>query len=140
MKFNALVVAAMVITSVSAGLPDKLPSGVENSGGRSMSVFPQGTSGNGPGPLQESDHTNKEPADDSGGDGIDEDSASDEELDGHEGLGDASNKVVVKSNPVCDSLISELKTLWNRFMTINSDARSEAITLKGPSTKKKTFL
>ncbi|KAH9252325.1 hypothetical protein BASA81_009778 [Batrachochytrium salamandrivorans] len=65
MKFNALVVAAMVITSVNAGLPDKLPSEVENSSGRSMSVFPPDSSGNGPGPFQESDNTNKEPADDS---------------------------------------------------------------------------
>ncbi|KAH9272327.1 hypothetical protein BASA83_005420 [Batrachochytrium salamandrivorans] len=88
MKFNALVVAAMVITSVNAGLPDKLPSEVENSGGRSMSVFSPDSSGNGLGPFQESEPTNKESADDSGGDGIGEDSASDEELDGHERRGD----------------------------------------------------
>ncbi|KAH6575280.1 hypothetical protein BASA62_001996 [Batrachochytrium salamandrivorans] len=62
MKFNALVVAAMVITSVNAGLPDKLPSGVENSGGRSMSVFPPDSSGNGLGQFPSIDHTNKEPA------------------------------------------------------------------------------
>ncbi|KAH6585151.1 hypothetical protein BASA60_000663 [Batrachochytrium salamandrivorans] len=64
MKFNALVVAAMVITSVNAGLPDKLPSEVENSGGRSMPVFPPDSSGNGPGKFRTIDPTDKESFDD----------------------------------------------------------------------------
>ncbi|KAH6577993.1 hypothetical protein BASA60_002638 [Batrachochytrium salamandrivorans] len=105
-----------------------------------MSVFPQGTSGNGPGKFQTIKPTNKGPANDSGGDGTGEDLASYRVPGSHGESGDAKGLGSVKSNPVCDSLISELKTLWNRFMTINSDARSEAITLKGPSTKKKTFL
>ncbi|KAH6562729.1 hypothetical protein BASA60_011014 [Batrachochytrium salamandrivorans] len=47
MKFNALVVAAMVIASVNAGGADELPSGDENSGGRSTTVVAEGSSGNG---------------------------------------------------------------------------------------------
>ncbi|KAH6593836.1 hypothetical protein BASA50_007062 [Batrachochytrium salamandrivorans] len=190
MKLNALVVAAMVITSVNAGLPDKLPSEVENSGGRSMSVFSPDSSGNGLGPFQESEPTNKESADDSGGDGIGEDLASypngahveeksggisggvdgydqlgdhnklnaderrvdderrgdDERQDGHGGrgsdggLGNLSDEVNFKKGPECNSLISELYRLWTRSININFDALSPAITLKGPSTKKKTFL
>ncbi|KAH6563559.1 hypothetical protein BASA50_008626 [Batrachochytrium salamandrivorans] len=41
MKFQALVVAAMVIASVNAGLPDKLPSEAENSSDESGSVSEQ---------------------------------------------------------------------------------------------------
>ncbi|KAH6564009.1 hypothetical protein BASA61_006296 [Batrachochytrium salamandrivorans] len=42
MRVNALVVAAMVITSVNAGLFGKTPSGVENNGGRSKPAAPLG--------------------------------------------------------------------------------------------------
>ncbi|KAH6572711.1 hypothetical protein BASA62_003250 [Batrachochytrium salamandrivorans] len=56
MKFNAFVVAAMVITSVNAGGSDKPSSGDENSGGRSKSVVPEGLMGDSSGSesLQES--------------------------------------------------------------------------------------
>ncbi|KAH9276285.1 hypothetical protein BASA83_000964 [Batrachochytrium salamandrivorans] len=66
MKFNALVVAAMVITSVNAvryeGLPsgyDELPSEAEYSGGRSTTVVTEGSSGNGQNPPQESEAARK---------------------------------------------------------------------------------
>ncbi|KAH9252324.1 hypothetical protein BASA83_005417 [Batrachochytrium salamandrivorans] len=176
MKFNALVVAAMVITSVNAGLPDKLPSKVENSGGRSMSVFPPDSSGNGLGPFQESDHTNKEPADDSddyyadntnenlasssngahveeksggisGGDGIGEDPArysnkayAKERSGAREIRIDVFDRVHFKSSPECTPFISELHRLWEKAMDITYDARSQVMTLKGPSIRKKRFL
>ncbi|KAH6583315.1 hypothetical protein BASA60_001497 [Batrachochytrium salamandrivorans] len=44
MKFNVLVVAAMVIASVNAGGADELPSGAEHSGGRSTTVVAEGSS------------------------------------------------------------------------------------------------
>ncbi|KAH6564890.1 hypothetical protein BASA61_003326 [Batrachochytrium salamandrivorans] len=40
MKFNALVVAAMVIASVNAGLINQPPSGIDNSGDKSVSSPP----------------------------------------------------------------------------------------------------
>ncbi|KAH6562738.1 hypothetical protein BASA50_010007 [Batrachochytrium salamandrivorans] len=68
MKFNILVVAAMVIASVNAvryeGPPsgyDELPSGDENSGGRSTAVVAEGSSGNGQNPPQESESTTEDP-------------------------------------------------------------------------------
>ncbi|KAH6575320.1 hypothetical protein BASA62_001983 [Batrachochytrium salamandrivorans] len=176
MKFNALVVAAMVITSVNAGLPDKLPSEVENSGGRSMSVFPPDSSGNGLSMSQESDHTNKEPADDSddyyadnanenlasssngahveeksggisGGDGIGEDPArypnrayARERSGAREIRIDVFGRVNFKSSPECTPFISELHRLWEKAMDITYDARSQAMTLRGPSIRKKRFL
>ncbi|KAH6591399.1 hypothetical protein BASA50_008707 [Batrachochytrium salamandrivorans] len=54
MKFNALVVAAMVIASVNASGADEPPSGAEYSGGRSNTELIQGSSGNGPGKSRES--------------------------------------------------------------------------------------
>ncbi|KAH6575321.1 hypothetical protein BASA62_001984 [Batrachochytrium salamandrivorans] len=154
----------MVITSVNAGLPDKLPSEVENSGGRSMVH------------SQESDHTNKEPADDSddyyadnanenlasssngahveeksggisGGDGIGEDPArysnrahAKERSSAREIRIDVFDRVHFKSSPECTPFISELHRLWEKAMDITYDARSQVMTLKGPSIRKKRFL
>ncbi|KAH9251874.1 hypothetical protein BASA81_010194 [Batrachochytrium salamandrivorans] len=61
MKFNALVVAAMVIASVNASGADEPPSGAEYSGGRSNTELIQGSSGNGPGKSRESGVTEYDP-------------------------------------------------------------------------------
>ncbi|KAH6589651.1 hypothetical protein BASA61_005531, partial [Batrachochytrium salamandrivorans] len=150
-------------------------------GDRQRPKFLESSSGNGLGPFQESDHTNKEPADDSddyyadsanqdpvsssngahveeksgdisGGDGIGEDPTSDEELDVHGGQGDNGELVDdkgpgntldvkgVEPGPNCDSIISELQTLWDRHIAASNNAWIHILMRDHQSNMKKTFL
>ncbi|KAH6595451.1 hypothetical protein BASA61_003811 [Batrachochytrium salamandrivorans] len=61
MKFNALVVAAMVIASVNAVWYEGLLSETGNGDGRSTTVVAEGSSGNGQGKVQYSGPTEKDP-------------------------------------------------------------------------------
>ncbi|KAH9270595.1 hypothetical protein BASA83_007187 [Batrachochytrium salamandrivorans] len=87
MKFNALVVAAMAIASVNAVWYDELPSGDENSGGRSTTVVAEGSSGNGQGKVQVSEPTEKD--------------------------------------QICDSIKTELGTLWGRSASLESEFQDQ---------------
>ncbi|KAH9248021.1 hypothetical protein BASA81_014359 [Batrachochytrium salamandrivorans] len=71
MKFNVLVVAAMVITSVSAGRKGKSNKPVKKSGGDSMSAPSYNPLEAGEGTSQESDPNETGPASYSGDDGAD---------------------------------------------------------------------
>ncbi|KAH6576837.1 hypothetical protein BASA50_007839 [Batrachochytrium salamandrivorans] len=116
MKFNVLVVAAMVITSVSAGRKGKSNKPVKKSGGDSMSAPSYNPLEAGEGTSQESDPNETGPASYSGDDGADKNSASNSVM-AHV-VGEptkASNQIVADPVPACDDFVTKLYTLRSRI-------------------------
>ncbi|KAH6571911.1 hypothetical protein BASA50_008433 [Batrachochytrium salamandrivorans] len=127
MKLKALVVAAMAIISVNAGGFDKLPSGVENNGGRSKSVVPEGLMSG----SSESESPQDPPMHGS-------ESVSPPKSLGHESkpvfpqgpLGNEPDEPqdpdpTKKVDPICSSINAELHTLWNKFNDLNHEFREQ---------------
>ncbi|KAH6592654.1 hypothetical protein BASA50_007942 [Batrachochytrium salamandrivorans] len=115
MKFNAFVVAAMVITSVNAGGSDKPSSGDENSGGRSKSVVPEGLMG-----------------DSSGSESLQESLGHVSETRIVTGLMEISPNESQYSEPTeydpkCDPIVDKLHELWNRNSAIDYMFQSQML-------------
>ncbi|KAH6576821.1 hypothetical protein BASA62_001160 [Batrachochytrium salamandrivorans] len=116
MKLNVLVVAAMVITSVNAGLFGKTNKPVKKSGGDSMSAPSYNPLENDEGTSQESDPNETGPASYSGDDGADKNPTSNSAM-AHV-VGEptkASKKIVADSVPACDDFVNELYILRSRI-------------------------
>ncbi|KAH9248019.1 hypothetical protein BASA81_014357 [Batrachochytrium salamandrivorans] len=125
MKFNVLVVAAMVITSVSAGRKGKSNKPVKKSGGDSMSAPSYNPLEAGEGTSQESDPNETGPAGYSGDDGADKNSASNSVM-AHvmKKLTKTSKKTVTDPVLVCDNLVTELYFSKGKIWDLDYQVRS----------------
>ncbi|KAH6563522.1 hypothetical protein BASA50_002552 [Batrachochytrium salamandrivorans] len=110
MKFQALVVAAMVVTSVNAGLLGKLPSEAENSGDESGSVSEQNLLQNDSDPSQDPEPTKEKQA----GDLSDED----------------------KKNQICNSILLTLYGLRGQIIRLAHQLRVQMLIINDLNIKR----
>ncbi|KAH6573239.1 hypothetical protein BASA60_006135 [Batrachochytrium salamandrivorans] len=104
MKFNALVVATMVITSVNAVFLSKLPNGVENSGDKSASSPPSNS-------VQDM--------------GLDFPI----KISSEEKPADGSNVGNTENNPACKRVTSALKGLQDKIRKLDNESKIHQLTL-----------